>query len=106
MLEKTIVTAIMRYLKTIPCCFAWKTHGGIYTTSGIPDIVCCINGYFVAFEVKPPKGRLTKLQEMTIRRINEACGIAHRVTSVADVQAVLEAVNVFGTTTAGKEAVV
>lgn len=33
MLEKDIVAAIMRHLKTVPDCFAWKTHGGIYGTA-------------------------------------------------------------------------
>lgn len=31
MLEKTIVTALMRYLKTVPRCFCWKQHGGAYS---------------------------------------------------------------------------
>ena len=30
MLEKDIVTSIMRYLKTVPKCFSWKEHGGMY----------------------------------------------------------------------------
>ena len=38
MLEKDIVKAIMKYLKTVPGCFAWKEHGGMYGTAGIPDI--------------------------------------------------------------------
>lgn len=76
MLEKDIVAAIMRHLKTVPDCFAWKTHGGIYGTAGIPDIVCCYKGFFLAFEVKTPSGRLTKLQESTIEKIKAAKGRA------------------------------
>ena len=30
MLEKDIVQAILKYLKTVPECFAWKEHGGMY----------------------------------------------------------------------------
>jgi len=63
MAEKQIVTAIMKYLKTVPDCFFWKTHGGMYGTAGIPDIICCIGGKFIAFEVKTMSGKLTKLQE-------------------------------------------
>ena len=48
MLEKDIVNAILRYLKAVPACFAWKTHGGMYGTAGIPDIIACIGGRFVA----------------------------------------------------------
>lgn len=89
MLERDIVAAIMRHLKTLPECFAWKEHGGMYGTSGIPDIIACIGGRFVAFEVKVPGGKLTKLQEITLQRINDAKGEAFKVTSVQEVKAIL-----------------
>ena len=89
MLEKDIVTAIMRWLKTVPLCFAWKEHGGLYGTAGVPDVICCLDGRFFAFEVKTPEGRLTKLQEHTIQRIKDAGGHAFVVRSVDDVKAVL-----------------
>ncbi|MDD3881718.1 MAG: VRR-NUC domain-containing protein [Eubacteriales bacterium] len=90
MAEKDIVNAILRYLKAEPACFAWKTHGGMYGTAGIPDIIACIGGRFVAFEVKTPSGKLTKLQEITIQRIKKAKGYACKVTSVGDVREILE----------------
>lgn len=90
MTEKQIVTAILRYLKTVPCCFAWKEHGGIYGTAGIPDIIACIRGMFVAFEVKTDSGRLTKLQEATIQKIKDAKGKAYKVTSVEEVKKILD----------------
>jgi len=90
MLEKAITAAIMRYLKTVPRCFCWKQHGGQYGTAGLPDIICCVNGRFVAFEVKTPSGKLTKLQESTITKINAAKGNAYKVTSVEDVKNILE----------------
>ena len=82
--EKDIVAAIMRHLKTLPDCFAWKTHGGMYGTAGIPDIVCCYKGLFLAFEVKTPSGKLTKLQESMIAKIKAAKGEAFKVTSVEE----------------------
>ena len=89
MLEKDIVAAIMRLLKRIPRCFAWKEHGGMYGSAGIPDVICCLDGRFFAFEVKTPEGRLTKLQEQTIHRSKVAGGHAYVVRSVEDVKAVL-----------------
>jgi len=89
MLEKDIVAAVMRWLRTVPCCFAWKEHGGLYGTAGVPDVICCLDGRFFAFEVKTPEGRLTKLQEHTIQRIKDAGGHAFVVRSVDDVKAVL-----------------
>jgi len=72
MLEKDIVAAIMRYLKTVPNTFCFKEHGGIYGTAGIPDVIVCFKGRFVAFEVKTPSGKLTKLQEIMIQKIKAA----------------------------------
>ena len=37
MTERDIVAAILRLLKKTPDCFAWKEHGGMYGTAGIPD---------------------------------------------------------------------
>lgn len=89
MLEREIVAAIMRYLKDLPGCFAWKTHGGMYGTAGIPDIIACIHGRFCAFEVKQPSGKLTRLQEVALKKIEDAGGVAGKVTSVEDVKRLL-----------------
>lgn len=94
MREKDIVAAILRLLKQTPNCFCWKEHGGMYGMAGIPDIIACVNGQFVAFEVKVPSGKLTKLQEITIQRIRDANGQAFKVTSVAEVAAILEQMEV------------
>lgn len=91
MLEKNIAAAILRHLKARPRCFAWKTHGGPYGTSGIPDIIACVDGRFAAFEVKQPDGKLTLLQKTTLEKIRAAGGLACMVTSVKEVQAVLVA---------------
>jgi Holliday junction resolvase len=88
--EKYITNKILKYLKSVPGCFAWKEHGGIYGTAGVPDIIACVNGRFVAFEVKTPSGRATKLQEATIKKILSAGGTAAVVRSVDEVRAVLE----------------
>ena len=86
MLEKDIVKAIMKYLKTVPRCFAWKEHGGMYGTAGIPDIIACVDGRFYAFEVKTDSGKATKLQEATIKKILAAGGTALVVHSVDEVR--------------------
>jgi Holliday junction resolvase len=90
MSEKGIVTKILRYLRTVPGCFCWKEHGGMYGTAGLPDIIACVNGRFVAFEVKAPSGKTTKLQEATIRKILKAGGVAAVIRSVDEVKIILE----------------
>lgn len=90
MLEKDIVSAILRYLRTVPECFSWKEHGGMYGAAGIPDIICCYKGRFIAFEVKTDKGKITKLQEIMMQKIKDAKGQAFKVTSLDQVKSILE----------------
>lgn len=90
MKEKTITNQILKYLKSEPECFAFKEHGGIYGISGIPDVICCYKGKFMAFEVKTSQGKLSKLQEITIKRINESGGMAFKVTSLQEVKDILK----------------
>jgi len=90
MLEKDITNKILKYLKTLDKCYCFKEHGGSYGSAGIPDIICCYRGRFVAFEVKTEKGRTTKLQDLNILKINEADGIAVVVRSVDDVKNVIK----------------
>lgn len=89
-MEKDTVKSIVRYLKTLPQTFVWKEHGGMYGTAGIPDVICCHKGRFIAFEVKTETGKATLLQEITLRRITEAGGKAVLVRSLDEVKAVME----------------
>ncbi|MCD8090519.1 MAG: VRR-NUC domain-containing protein [Clostridiales bacterium] len=52
-----------------------KIWGGGYQKSGIPDLICCINGIFIAVEVKASNGRPSELQRLNIKRINKSGGI-------------------------------
>lgn len=47
-----------------------------YGRSGIPDIICCVNGFFLAIECKAGKGKTTALQDREIALIKEANGLA------------------------------
>ena len=89
MKEADIVKAILRYLKTVPETFAWKEHGGMYGTAGIPDVICCHKGKFYGFEVKTDTGQPTELQKATIRKIQNAGGEALVVRSVDEVRAII-----------------
>jgi len=94
--ESDITKSILKYLKTLPRCFFWKEHGGIYGTSGIPDIIVCIDGRFIALEVKTQKGKTTPLQNAAIRKIRSSGGFAFVVRSME------EAKNAIDSTMGGK----
>lgn len=89
MKENDIVKAILKYLKTVPHCFCWKEHGGMYGTAGIPDIIACIDGRFYGFEVKTESGKTTALQDATIRKILACGGNAYVVRSVDEVRTII-----------------
>ena len=44
--------------------------------SGVPDILACINGYFVGIEVKAPNGKPSDLQIYNVNVINRRGGYA------------------------------
>lgn len=83
------MAAILRYLRSVPRCFAWKTHGGMYGTAGIPDIIACVRGRFFAFEVKTATGKATPLQKATLQKILASGGTAAVVRSLDEVRAIL-----------------
>lgn len=90
MLERDVVAAIKKYLISLGRdIFFWKEHGGPYSTSGIPDIICCYKGRFLGLEAKLPGGKLTELQKRALDKINAAGGIARRVQSVDDVKVII-----------------
>jgi hypothetical protein len=70
--EKNFENRIKKFLEDEGCWFV-KFFANAYTKSGIPDILCCCNGYFLAIEVKAPKGEPSELQKMNIRKIIQ-CG--------------------------------
>jgi len=82
---------ILRWLKsTYPAAFVWKVAAGPYSQGGIPDVCAIIDGHFYGFEVKRPEGgRLSKLQELTIEKINAAGGTAAVVSYPADCQRII-----------------
>lgn len=87
--ERDITGQIVDYLHVRG---AWllKTRGGLGQRRGVPDIVCCIRGLFVAIEVKRPKGVVTAWQREELTKIDLADGVAFVARSLEDVMAVVE----------------
>lgn len=85
---------IIRWIRdTYPAAFVWKAAAGPYSQGGIPDVCAIIDGHFFGFEVKRPGGKLSKLQEQAIQKINRAGGFAAVVVTPADAQAVIDRAN-------------
>ena len=71
--EKIFENKIKSYLKSIGAYFI-KTHGDRFSKVGTPDILACVNGHFVAVEVKGEKGKPSELQLYHIEQIQKAGG--------------------------------
>lgn len=101
--EKQIENQILSFLKSCGI-FAFKVKSmgtfdpkrGMFRSpspwyrKGVSDILCCIAGRFVAFEVKTPKGRLSDHQKLFLKDVESAGGVATVVRSVDDVKSFLE----------------
>ena len=74
--EKVFENKIKAYLKSIGAYFI-KTHGDRFSKIGTPDIIACVNGYFVAVEVKAENGKPSQLQLHHIEQIKKAGGVAY-----------------------------
>lgn len=74
--EKQYENKIKKYLKERGAWLIKYWGGASFTKSGVPDILACVNGYFVGIEVKAENGRPSNLQIYNIKKIREADGIA------------------------------
>src|SRR6478609_9612453 len=78
-LRRRIITALK---DAYPSGVFLHIHGNEFQQAGIPDILCCINGFFIGLEVKCPGSKGASLiQEHMIRQIRVAGGWAEVVRS-------------------------
>lgn len=73
--EKNFENKIKKYLDSIGAWYV-KYHGNAFSANGTPDLLCCVNGVFMAIEVKASKGKPSKIQLYKIEQINKAGGVA------------------------------
>lgn len=64
--------------------FCFKIHGGPFMMSGLPDIIACVAGRFVAFETKlPGGGNPSPVQKLVHGKIQASGGRVFVVRSVS-----------------------
>ena len=87
--EQSIQSKIIKLLKSEGA-YVVKVQSG--TRSGIPDLIACYKGLFLGLEVKKPetKEEASKLQELNIKWIKEAGGIATVVWTTDMVNKILK----------------
>jgi len=91
--EKKVKNKVVAILKTYGCYYFYPVATG-WGSSGVPDIVACLDGYFVGIEVKADmkKNRPTTLQQRNLDAITENGGVSMVVDadSLDDLIGVLE----------------
>lgn len=73
--EKTFENKVKKFLEENGAWFV-KFFANSFTKAGIPDILACVNGYFVGVEVKAQNGKPSELQLYNVEKIREAGGFA------------------------------
>lgn len=86
--EKLVKQKVVKLLKAQGVYyFSPMTHG--FGRSGVPDIICCIDGKFLGIECKAGSNKPTALQEKEMQAIRDAGGRAvvineHNLTLLGD----------------------
>jgi Holliday junction resolvase len=85
--KKKVVDVIKKY----GAYYFFPATGG-YGRSGVPDIVCCYRGVFIAIECKAGNNKPTPLQEAEMDKIKKAQGFVLVVneTNIVDVDVLLK----------------
>lgn len=73
--EKKVKDKVVKILKQHGVYYFFPATYGM-GRSGVPDIICCIKGKFLAIECKANGNKPTALQEREINLIHQAGGLA------------------------------
>lgn len=79
--EKKVKKKVIEILKSYGAYYAMPVASG-FGNAGVPDILACYRGRFIAIECKAGKGTATKLQLSNLHQISKAGGIALIVDEV------------------------
>lgn len=94
--EGKVKDACKKYLKSIGAWFFMPVSNGMGQV-GIPDIICCYKGMFIAVETKAPgkKANTTPNQDRVIEAIKGADGWAIVVDNVDQLEEFITSIKIF-----------
>lgn len=92
--EKWVKVQVIKMLKDIKAYYFYPVANG-YMSSGVPDIVACVNGKFVGIECKAGDNKPTALQTKNLLDITNAGGTATVINenSLDDLKQLLKELN-------------
>lgn len=94
--EGKVKDACKKYLKSIGAWFFMPVSNGMGQV-GIPDIICCYKGMFIAVETKAPgkRNQTTANQDRVIEAIKGADGWAIVVDNVDQLEEFITSIKIF-----------
>lgn len=84
--ESRISRQVVRWLNEQPDTWATAVTITGYARRGIPDILACVGGQFLAIEVKQPGKRPTPIQQHELEKLEAAGAVVCVAHSLADAQ--------------------
>jgi Holliday junction resolvase len=79
--EAKVKASVTKILKEFGAYYFSPMTGG-FGRSGVPDIIACYRGFFLAIECKAGKNKPTALQEREMGKVNAAGGMAMLINEV------------------------
>ena len=73
--EAKVKKAVRQVLDSLGAYYVMPVTSG-YGNSGAPDFLICLQGRFVGIECKAGKNKPTALQELNLKKIRDAGGVA------------------------------
>ena len=96
MRESKLQQECIKYLKSKRI-YHINLHGGGWSAKGAPDLIACINGRFVAFELKIENNDMQPDQKIHMKRIEANGGLHYCPRSVDEfIKIIKELQNVLG----------
>ena len=74
--EGKVKAKVTKALKAMGAYYCFPVTGG-FGASGVPDILICYRGRFIAIECKAGKNKPTPLQEAEMQKIRESGGMTY-----------------------------
>ena len=82
----------VKYLNTVPRCKVTEIIPGPYGSRGVSDLLICLDGKFIAVELKTGKNKPTPLQAEFLSGVEKAGGHSFVCWSLEEVKKVIEGV--------------
>lgn len=86
-MESKTQAKILQYLKQKKV-YAFKPI--VSNRRGIPDVIACLNGKFIGFEIKDGRNKLSALQEYNIEQIKSSGGTAFAVWTYEEAKVIID----------------